>query len=173
MVISHNFLPAIGEVFGIFKAYSTRVGAGPFPVELFDETGDRIREIGHEYGAVTGRNRRCGWVDLVALRYAIMVNGVTQLIMMKSDVLDTFSTIKACVAYEKDGVRTTDMPFDTEGWQAVYDELPGWQTDLTQMTSEDQFPQAFKNYVAYLERKLETPITILSVGPDRAQTIVR
>ncbi len=107
---------SIGEVFGIFKAYSTRVGSGPFPVELFDETGDKIREIGHEYGAVTGRNRRCGWVDLVALKYAIMINGVTQLIMMKSDVLDSFETIKACVAYEKNGVVTEDMPYDTEGW---------------------------------------------------------
>ncbi len=164
---------SIGEVFGIFKAYSTRVGSGPFPVELFDEVGDKIREIGHEYGAVTGRNRRCGWVDLVALRYAIMINGVTQLIMMKSDVLDTFPTIKACVAYEKDGVRTSDMPFDTEGWQAVYEELPGWQTSLTGLTSEDQFPAAFKAYIDYLEKALETPITILSVGPDRAQTIVR
>ena len=163
----------IGEVFGIFKAYSTRVGAGPFPVELFDETGDKIREIGHEYGAVTGRDRRCGWVDLVALKYAIMVNGVTQLIMMKGDVLDTFPTIKACVAYEKDGQQTTTMPYDTEGWQAVYEELPGWQTDLTQMTSEDAFPQAFKDYIKYLETELETPITIVSVGPDRAQTIER
>ncbi len=164
---------AIGEVYGIFKAYSTRVGAGPFPVELFDETGDRIREIGHEYGAVTGRNRRCGWVDLVALRYAIMINGVTQLIMMKGDVLDSFPSIKVCVAYEKDGVRTTDMPFDTEGWEAVYEELPGWQTDLTHLTSESEFPEAFRQYVAELERRLEVPITILSVGPDRAQTIVR
>ena len=164
---------AIGEVYGIFKAYSTRVGAGPFPVELFDETGDRIREIGHEYGAVTGRNRRCGWVDLVALRYAIMINGVTQLIMMKGDVLDTFPSIKVCVAYEKDGVRTTDMPFDTEGWEAVYEELPGWQTDLTHLTSESEFPEAFRQYVVELERRLEVPITILSVGPDRAQTIVR
>ena len=163
----------IGEVFGIFKAYSTRVGAGPFPVELFDETGNKIREIGHEYGAVTGRDRRCGWVDLVALKYAIMVNGVTQLIMMKGDVLDTFPTIKACVAYEKDGQQTTSMPYDTEGWQAVYEELPGWQTDLTQMTSEDEFPQAFKDYIKYLETELETPITIVSVGPDRAQTIER
>ena len=164
---------SIGEIFGIFKAYSTRVGSGPFPVELFDETGEKIRDIGHEYGAVTGRNRRCGWVDIVGLKYAIMVNGVTQLIMMKSDVLDTFPTIKACVAYEKDGVRTTEMPYDTEGWQAVYEELPGWQTDLTQMTSPDQFPQAFKDYIAYLEKALERPITIVSVGPDRAQTIER
>ena len=164
---------SIGEVFGIFKAYSTRVGSGPFPVELFDETGDKIREIGHEYGAVTGRNRRCGWVDLVALKYAIMVNGVTQLIMMKSDVLDTFATIKACIAYEKDGVRTEDMPFDTEGWKAIYKEIPGWQTDLTQMTNEKEFPQAFKDYICYLEKELQIPITIVSVGPDRAQTIIR
>ena len=149
------------------------MGAGPFPVELFDETGDKIREIGHEYGAVTGRNRRCGWVDLVALRYAIMINGVTQLIMMKGDVLDSFDTIRVCVAYEKDGVTTTDMPYDTEGWKAVYKDVPGWNTDLTGITSEEQFPQAFADYIKYLETELETPITIVSVGPDRAQTIER
>lgn len=164
---------AIGEVFGIFKAYSTRVGSGPFPVELFDETGDKIREIGHEYGAVTGRNRRCGWVDLVALKYAIMINGVTQLIMMKSDVLDGFDTIKACVAYKKNGVIMTDVPFETEGCEAVYKEIKGWKCDLSSMTSEDQFPQEFKDYIKFLEEELETPITILSVGPDRAQTIIR
>lgn len=163
----------IGEVFGIFKAYSTRVGSGPFPVELFDETGDTLREIGHEYGAVTGRNRRCGWVDLVALKYAIMINGVTQLIMMKSDVLDGFDTLKACVAYKKDGIVMEDMPFETEGCEAVYKELPGWKEDLSHMTSEDQFPQTFKDYIKFLETELETPITILSVGPDRAQTIIR
>ena len=163
----------IGEVFGIFKAYSTRVGSGPFPVELFDETGDKIREIGHEYGAVTGRNRRCGWVDLVALKYAIMINGVTQLVMMKSDVLDGFDTIKACVAYKKNGIIMEDMPFETEGCEAVYKELPGWKEDLTHVTDEAQFPQAFQDYIRFLETELETPITILSVGPDRAQTIVR
>lgn len=163
----------IGEVFGIFKAYSTRVGAGPFPVELFDETGDLIREVGHEYGAVTGRNRRCGWLDLVALKYAIMINGVTQLIMMKSDVLDGFDTIRVCTAYEKDGVQTTDMPYDTEGWKAVYEDLPGWKTDLTQMTSEQQFPQQLRDYISYIEKETATPITIVSVGPDRAQTIMR
>lgn len=163
----------IGEVFGIFKAYSTRVGAGPFPVELFDETGDLIREVGHEYGAVTGRNRRCGWLDLVALKYAIMLNGVTQLIMMKSDVLDGFDTIRVCTAYEKDGVQTTDMPYDTEGWKAVYEDLPGWKTDLTQMTSEQQFPQQLRDYTSYIEKETATPITIVSVGPDRAQTIMR
>jgi adenylosuccinate synthase len=164
---------SIGEVFGIFKAYSTRVGSGPFPVELFDETGDKIREIGHEYGAVTGRNRRCGWLDLVALKYAIMINGVTQLIMMKSDVLDTFDTIRICIAYQKDGITTTDMPYDTEGWQAVYEELPGWKTDLTQLTTEAQFPQQLKDYITYIEKATGTPITIISVGPDRAQTIER
>ena len=163
----------IGEVFGIFKAYSTRVGAGPFPVELFDETGDLIREVGHEYGAVTGRNRRCGWLDLVALKYAIMLNGVTQLIMMKSDVLDGFDPIRVCTAYEKDGVQTTDMPYDTEGWKAVYEDLPGWKTDLTQMTSEQQFPQQLRDYISYIEKETATPITIVSVGPDRAQTIMR
>ena len=164
---------SIGEIFGIFKAYSTRVGSGPFPVELFDGTGDRIREIGHEYGAVTGRNRRCGWLDLVALRYAIMLNGVTQLIMMKSDVLDTFDRIQVCVAYEKDGIQTTDMPYDTEGWRAVYRTLPGWKTDLTRVNDEAQFPPQLKDYIAYIERETETPITIVSVGPDRAQTIER
>ncbi len=163
----------IGDVFGIFKAYSTRVGAGPFPVELFDKTGDLIREVGHEYGAVTGRNRRCGWLDLVALKYAIMINGVTQLIMMKSDVLDGFDTVRVCTAYEKDGVKTTEMPYDTEGWTAVYEDLPGWNTDLTKMTSEEQFPKQFKDYIAYIEEKTGVRISIISVGPDRAQTILR
>ena len=164
---------SIGEVFGIFKAYSTRVGSGPFPVELLDETGDKIREIGHEYGAVTGRNRRCGWLDLVALRYAIMINGVTQLIMMKSDVLDDFAEIKVCTKYTKGGITTDEMPYDTEGWQAVYETLPGWRTDLTQLTSESQFPSQLKDYIAYIEKATGTPITIVSVGPDRAQTIER
>ena len=165
----------IGEVFGIIKAYCTRVGAGPFPTELFDETGATIRAIGHEYGAVTGRERRCGWIDLVALRYAIMVSGVTKLIMMKSDVLDNFPTIKACTAYQlKDGTVTRDFPYDiSEGITPLYEELPGWQQDLTSITSEAQFPQAFSDYIAVLEKELETPITIVSVGPDREQTIER
>ena len=161
----------INEVFGIFKAYSTRVGSGPFPVELFDETGDKIREIGHEYGAVTGRNRRCGWLDLVALKYAIDLNGVTQLIMMKGDVLDSFDTIRVCVAYEKDGKRTTVMPYDTEGWSAVYEDLPGWNTDLTGITDKTQFPENLLAYIRYIERAMQVPITIVSVGPDRAQTV--
>lgn len=164
----------IGEVFGIMKAYCTRVGAGPFPTELFDETGAEMRRIGHEYGAVTGRERRCGWIDLVALRYSIMVNGVTQLIMMKSDVLDTFPTIKACTAYKVNGVETRNFPYDIEkGIEPIYTELPGWQTDMTKYTSEDEFPEAFKNYIKFLEAELETPITIISIGPDRDQTIVR
>ncbi|MBQ4276638.1 MAG: adenylosuccinate synthase [Bacteroidaceae bacterium] len=164
----------IGEVYGIIKAYCTRVGAGPFPTELFDETGALIRQIGHEYGAVTGRERRCGWIDLVALKYAIMVNGVTKLIMMKSDVLDTFDTVKACVAYKQNGEQIDYFPYDiNEGIEPVYVEMQGWKQDLTTITSESEFPQAFKDYIAFLERELETPIAIVSVGPDREQTIER
>ena len=163
----------IGHVWGIFKAYSTRVGSGPFPVELFDQTGDTIRHIGNEYGAVTGRNRRCGWLDLVALKYAIMINGVTDLVMMKGDVLDSFHTIKVCTAYEKDGVRTTQMPYDTEGWTAVYEELPGWNAPLTEIRREEDFPKAFADYIAYIEKATSCPIKIVSVGPDREATIMR
>ena len=164
----------IGDVFGIMKAYCTRVGSGPFPTELFDEEGKKIRDLGHEYGAVTGRERRCGWIDLVALKYAIMINGVTKLIMMKSDVLDTFATIKACVAYNINGKITTELPYDlAKDVEPVYKEIKGWQTDLTQCTSEEQLPQAFLDYITFLEKELETPISIISVGPDRAQTITR
>jgi adenylosuccinate synthase len=164
----------IGEVFGIFKAYCTRVGSGPFPTELSDGTGDKIREIGAEFGSVTGRPRRCGWVDLVALRYAIMLDGVTQLIMTKSDVLDTFPVIKACVAYKVDGRTVEDFPFEaSENLEPVYEELSGWQTDMTKMKSEAEFPAAFKNYLSFLEQKLGVPISIVSLGPDREQTIVR
>ena len=164
----------VGEVYGIFKAYCTRVGAGPFPTELFDETGAKIRAIGHEYGAVTGRERRCGWIDLVALRYTIMLNGVTQLLMMKSDVLDTFPVIKACTAYRVNGVETRDFPFSIdEKVEPVYEEFPGWQTDLTHCTKEAELPEAFINYVNFLERELQTPIRIISVGPDREATIWR
>ena len=136
----------VGEVYGIFKAYCTRVGAGPFPTELFDETGAKIRSIGHEYGAVTGRERRCGWIDLVALRYTIMLNGVTQLLMMKSDVLDTFPVIKACTAYRVNGVETRDFPFSIdENVEPVYEEFPGWQTDLTHRKKAEELPEAFIN----------------------------
>ena len=163
----------IGRIFGIFKAYSTRVGGGPFVVELFDETGDTIRHIGNEYGAVTGRNRRCGWLDLVALKYAIMINGVTDLVMMKSDVLDDFETIKVCTAYTKDGVTVTDMPYDTEGWQPVWEDVPGWHTPLSELRNEKDFPKKFADYIAYIERATGTPISIVSVSPDREATIVR
>ncbi len=165
----------IGEVFGIFKAYCTRVGSGPFPTELHDETGALIRKLGHEYGAVTGRERRCGWIDLVALRYSIMIDGVTQLIMMKSDVLDGFDEIKACVAYKINGVETRDFPFTLDGVEIepVYVTIPGWKTDMTGMKSEDEFPENFRKYVDFLEKELATPITIVSIGPDREQTIVR
>ena len=164
----------IGNVYGIMKAYCTRVGAGPFPTELFDETGKLIRDLGHEYGAVTGRERRCGWIDLVQLRYSVMVNGVTELIMMKSDVLDGFETIKACVAYRlPDGSETTELPYEIDNVEPIYKEMKGWKTDMTHFTSEEQFPAEFNDYVAFLEDFLETPITIISIGPDRAQTIIR
>ncbi|MCC8133176.1 MAG: adenylosuccinate synthase [Tannerellaceae bacterium] len=165
---------SIGDVYGIFKAYCTRVGSGPFPTELFDETGDELCRIGHEYGSVTGRKRRCGWIDLVALKYAVMINGVTQLIMMKSDVLDGFDTIKACVAYRMDRQELTQFPYEiNDTIEPVYVELPGWKTDMTHMQSEDEFPEEFNAYLAFLEEELEVPIKIVSVGPDRAQTIVR
>ncbi len=164
----------IGEVFGIFKAYCTRVGSGPFPTELFDETGAKIRAIGHEYGAVTGRERRCGWLDLVALRYTIMLNGVTQLIMMKSDVLDNFDTIKVCNEYIVNGVATKDFPFSVDtDITPVYTELEGWKTDMTKIKNESEFPVQFKNYIEYIENVLGVPVTIVSVGPDREQTIIR
>ncbi|MBO7417616.1 MAG: adenylosuccinate synthase [Bacteroidaceae bacterium] len=164
----------IGDVYGIFKAYCTRVGSGPFPTELFDEVGDRIRDLGHEYGAVTGRKRRCGWIDLVALKYAVMIDGVTKLIMMKSDVLDDFKTIKACVAYKVNGEMVDHFPFDiSEGVEPVYVEMPGWKTQMSKMQGEDEFPEEFNNYVSFLEDELGVPIKIVSVGPDREQTIVR
>lgn len=164
----------IGEVFGIFKAYCTRVGSGPFPTELFDADADEMRNKGNEYGSVTGRPRRCGWVDLVALKYTIMINGVTQLIMMKSDVLDAFDTIKVCIAYNIDGKRTEEFPFEvTEEIEPEYVELPGWKTDMTAVRSENEFPEEFNAFLSFLEDELEVPIKIVSVGPDRAQTIIR
>ncbi len=164
----------IGDVYGIFKAYCTRVGSGPFPTELFDADGDKIREIGHEFGAVTGRKRRCGWIDLVALKYAVMLDGVTKLIMMKSDVLDSFDTIKACVAYKIDGKEVDYLPYSLEGnIEPIYKEMPGWKTDLSKAKSESEFPENFKNYIKFLEAQLECPIKIVSVGPDREQTILR
>ena len=164
----------MGNVYGIMKAYCTRVGAGPFPTELFDDTGKKIRDLGHEYGAVTGRERRCGWVDLVQLRYSVMINGVTELIMMKSDVLDDFDTIKACVAYRlPNGNTTTELPYELEGVEPIYRKVPGWKADMTAFTDEAQFPKAFKDYIKFVEDFLETPIKIISLGPDRDQTVVR
>jgi len=164
----------IGEVYGIFKAYCTRVGSGPFPTELFCETGDKMRTIGSEFGSVTGRPRRCGWIDLVALKYAVMINGVTQLIMMKSDVMDGFETIKACVAYKIDGQEVEQFPYDlNDGSEPVYVELPGWKTTMSGMQSEDEFPEEFNAYLSFLEAELEVPVKIVSVGPDREQTIIR
>ena len=163
----------IGEVYGIMKAYCTRVGSGPFPTELFDETGKKLRDLGHEYGAVTGRERRCGWVDLVQLRYSVMLNGVTQLILMKSDVLDTFDTIKACVGYRlKDGTTTTDFPYEIDDVTPIYQTFEGWKTGLTHLASSSEFPKAFRDYIAFLSDFLSTPIKIISLGPDRAQTII-
>ncbi len=164
----------IGEVYGIFKAYCTRVGSGPFPTELFDEVGKAMSTLGHEFGSVTGRARRCGWLDLVALKYAVMINGVTQLIMMKSDVLDSFDTIKACVAYKVNGEITTEFPYEiNEGIEPIYEEFAGWKTDMTQMTSEDEFPEEFNAYISFIEEQTGVPVKIVSVGADREQTIIR
>lgn len=164
----------IGEVYGIFKAYCTRVGAGPFPTELFDEVGDNLRNNGNEFGSTTGRPRRCGWIDLVALKYSVMINGVTQLIMMKSDVLSDQEIIKVATAYKLNGETITDFPFDLpEDLEPVYTELKGWKCDLTGVRSESDFPEELNNYIKFLEDELKIPITIISVGPDREQTIIR
>lgn len=164
----------IGHVYGIFKAYCTRVGSGPFPTELFDETGEKIRQVGHEFGAVTGRPRRCGWLDLVALKYTVMIDGVTDLIMMKSDCLDDFETIKVCTSYKVDGVETDQVPFDIAAKiEPVYTEFPGWKKDLTGIRKESGLPQEFKNYIKFMESYLGVPISIISLGPDREATIER
>ena len=165
----------IGQVYGIFKAYCTRVGSGPFPTELENEVGERMRKAGHEFGATTGRPRRCGWIDLPALKYACMINGVTQLIMTKADVLSEFDSIKACTGYKYKGEVIDFMPFDVVGEELVpvYDELEGWTEDLTGLSSIDEIPETLQTYIDYLERILETPITIVSVGPDRSQTLLR
>ena len=164
----------IGEVFGIFKAYCTRVGSGPFPTELFDETGATLRRIGHEDGAVPGRERRCGWLDLVALKYAIMINGVTQLIMMKSDVMNDFETIRIATSYKVNGVETTEFPYSIEeGVEPVYTDFEGWKCDLRACRSYEEFPEAFKRYVDFIEHETGVPVKIVSVGPDRDETVIR
>ncbi|MGB0779812.1 MAG: adenylosuccinate synthase [Flavobacteriaceae bacterium] len=165
----------VKEVLGIFKAYATRVGSGPFPTELFDENGAQMAKVGHEFGATTGRPRRCGWIDLVALKYAIQINGVTQLMMMKGDVLSGFDSIKACTAYTTSEGTQEHLPYDLSdpSIAPVYTMIPGWEEDLTGLKSEADFPENFRKYVAYLEEQLATPIKIVSVGPDREQTIFR
>ena len=164
----------IGEVFGIFKAYCTRVGAGPFPTELFDATGEKLCEIGHEFGSVTGRKRRCGWLDLVALRYSVMVDGVTSLIMMKADVLNDFETIKIATAYRVGDEITTDFPYEIgDGVVPVYTEFKGWQCDINSIRRYEDFPAELKAYVEFIERETGVPVKIISVGPDREATVVR
>jgi len=165
----------IKEVFGIFKAYTTRVGSGPFPTELFDKDGEEMARVGQEFGAVTGRARRCGWLDLVALKYTCRVNGVTQLMMMKSDVLSGFETLKVATAYKYKGETITHLPFniEPENVEPIYTEFKGWSEDLTEMSEASQLPKALNDYIAFLEEELEIPIKIVSVGPDRKQTIFR
>ncbi len=165
----------IGEVFGIFKAYTTRVGSGPFPTELFDEDGATMGRIGQEFGATTGRPRRCGWLDLVALKYAVQISGVTQLIMMKGDVLSGFSTIKACTSYNYQGKEISHLPYNIEehNVSAIYTEFKGWQQDLTGMTNAAAMPKELTDYIKFIEDFVEVPIKIVSVGPDRKQTIIR
>jgi adenylosuccinate synthase len=166
---------SIKEVYGIFKAYTTRVGSGPFPTELFDEYGATMGRVGNEFGATTGRPRRCGWLDLVALKYAVQVNGVTQLMMMKGDVLSGFDKLKVCTAYNYKGEKITHLPYNIEAENVtpIYTEMDGWKEDLTKMGDPSQFPNELNNYIAFLENELEVPIKIVSVGPDRKQTIYR
>ena len=164
----------IGKVMGIFKAYCTRVGSGPFPTELFDETGERLRQVGHEFGATTGRPRRCGWLDLVALKYAVMMSGVSELIMMKSDVLNGFDTIKVATAYRIGGKTVDWFPFESnEQVEPVYSVFPGWNADITGVRRYEDFPQAFQDYVAFIEHETGCPIRIISVGPDREEIVLR
>lgn len=164
----------IGKVIGIFKAYCTRVGSGPFPTELLDEVGEKIRQEGREFGSTTGRPRRCGWIDIPQLKYAIMINGVTELSMMKADVLSIFKTIRICTHYNLNGNITDEFPFsiNDNALEPIYEDVPGWNCDLTGLTSYEAAPEALKNYVNYLEKLLEVPITIVSVGPDRSQTLI-
>ncbi|MBL4662882.1 MAG: adenylosuccinate synthetase, partial [Flavobacteriaceae bacterium] len=165
----------IKEVYGIFKAYTTRVGSGPFPTELFDEVGINMAKIGNEFGAVTGRPRRCGWLDLVALKYTCEVNGVTQLMMMKGDVLSGFNKLKICTAYKYKGETIKHLPFNIEEKNVtpIYTEMKGWKEDLTKMNDKSQFPKELNDYIRFLEAELEIPIKVVSVGPDRTQTIHR
>lgn len=163
----------IGKVYGIFKAYCTRVGGGPFPTELNDETGETIRKIGNEFGATTGRSRRTGWLDLVALKYAILLNGVTDLVMTKADVLSGFNEIKVCTSYTLNGEITTQMPFDLNDVTPNYETLPGWEQDLTGIRAIQDLPTNLTHYISWLEERLEVGIKVISVGPDRNQTMIK
>lgn len=164
----------IGKVYGVFKAYCTRVGSGPFPTELNDATGEQLRQKGHEFGATTGRPRRTGWLDIPALKYAVMISGVTDLIMMKADVLDGFDTVKVACGYRVDGKDCDRVPYDVHAdIEPVYKELKGWKGNLGACRSEDDLPREFKDYVSFIEEALGLPVRILSLGPDRAQTLIR
>lgn len=165
----------IGRVLGIFKAYTTRVGSGPFPTELFDEDGATMGRVGNEFGATTGRPRRCGWLDLVALKYAVQINGVTELMMMKADVLSGFKTIKVCTSYKYNGKEINHLPYsiETDNIVPIYTEMNGWKEDLTKLTKAEQLPATLNDYISFLEKELQVPIKIVSVGPDRKQTIHR
>ena len=164
----------INSVVGIFKAYCTRVGSGPFPSELDNEVGEKIRQLGHEFGATTGRERRCGWIDLPALKYAIMINGVTELSMMKADVLDSFEDIFVCTHYTENNERIDYFPFEiSDDTQPVFQKMKGWNQDITKLKSEKEFPKELSDYIIFLEKELEVPISIVSVGPNRSETIVR
>lgn len=165
---------AIGHVYGIFKAYCTRVGSGPFPTELFDGTGEELRRQGHEFGATTGRPRRTGWLDMVALKYAVMLNGVTELIMMKADVMDSFDTIKVATGYIVNGQHQDTVPYDTYAEVTpVYKEFKGWNRPLQGIRDENGLPSEFKDYVAFIEQQTGVPVTVISLGPDRDETIFR
>ena len=165
----------IKEVYGIFKAYTTRVGSGPFPTEDFEAAGDLMASVGNEFGSVTGRKRRCGWLDLVALKYAVQINGVTQLMMMKGDVLSGFETLKVCTSYNYKGTMISHLPYniEPENVTPIYTEFKGWKQDLTGLTTYDSLPATLKEYIEFIEKELEVPIKIVSVGPDRKQTITR
>lgn len=165
----------VKEVFGIFKAYTTRVGSGPFPTELFDEAGQTMAKVGNEFGAVTGRPRRCGWLDLVALKYAVQVNGVTQLYMMKGDVLSGFETLDICTTYKYKGKEIQHLPYniEPENVEPIFTTMKGWQADLTGMTTYQELPVELKQYIEFIEKELEVPISVISVGPDRKQTIIK
>jgi adenylosuccinate synthase len=163
-----------GEVYGIFKAYCTRVGSGPFPTEQINETGEELRKIGHEYGATTGRPRRTGWLDLVALKYAVMIDGVTQLIMTKADVMDSFDTVKVAVAYEIHGIQTDEFPYElNDSIKPVYKEFKGWKTSISSIRSYDNLPAKLREYIGFIETETGVPVKIVSVGPNRDETIIR